>query len=360
MSRRRKPRCFVAMAFERSDTDELYSKIIGPLLKRNGVTPVIINRRQDNRDINVQIIEQLDRCDFCVADLTYARPSVYFEAGYAERQVEVIYTVRADHLKRSQPDEARVHFDLQMKPLVVWKNPTDVAFARKLESRLKSTVLKKIAARAAVDEAMRRQRAAFASVPVEQRLTLMRKKAISCMRTVGFRTWRLEWPSGRDRPVDRTFKDPSHLASQQTGFVGRQTTRKIMHIVSLRAVENATLRYLKDLGSSWGRIDYPRFWMWYHFEDELRRVKSIEEHHVVFALKNTPDSRVMSAMPYLKKDGRAYSFKTRYHLTRYPETRLTLERLVRFFFISSVLSKPDLAKRIAELALEVRPASMHA
>ena len=62
---------------------------------------MIINRREDNRDINHQIIEQLNACDFCITDLTYTRPSVYFEAGYAQRAVDVIYTVRSDHLLRT-------------------------------------------------------------------------------------------------------------------------------------------------------------------------------------------------------------------------------------------------------------------
>ncbi len=59
------------------------------MLRRNDVTPVIINRRQSNQDLNVQIINQIERCNFCIADLTYARQSVYFEAGYAQREVEV-------------------------------------------------------------------------------------------------------------------------------------------------------------------------------------------------------------------------------------------------------------------------------
>ncbi|MBA7694210.1 hypothetical protein ES703_102817 [subsurface metagenome] len=125
MTLARKPRCFVAMAFDHDDTDSLYEKSIKPVLKSLGVIPVIINRREDNRDINQQIIKQLNACDFCIADLTYTRPSVYFEAGYAQRAVEVVYTVRNDHLHKNQPDDRRVHFDLQMKPLIRWVGPDD-------------------------------------------------------------------------------------------------------------------------------------------------------------------------------------------------------------------------------------------
>lgn len=144
MSSTTKPRCFVAMAFDHEDTDQIYDNVIEKILTRNGVIPIIINRKQDNRDINIQIIDELDRCDFCITDLTYTRPSVYFEAGYAQRQVEVIYTVRSDHLKKNQPDDKRVHFDLQMKPIIRWKNPEDTTFPIRLEKRLKTTILKKL------------------------------------------------------------------------------------------------------------------------------------------------------------------------------------------------------------------------
>ena len=124
------------MAFDHADTDLLYEKQIEPVLRKNGVIPIIINRRQSNDDLNNQIIRQLKICDFCVADLTYTRPSVYFEAGFAERSVEVIYTARKDHLDRGAPEDRRVHFDLQMKPLITWSTATDRTFGIRLEKRL--------------------------------------------------------------------------------------------------------------------------------------------------------------------------------------------------------------------------------
>ena len=89
------------MAFDHDDTDALFERGILPVLRRNGVSPVIINRRESNDDLNNQIVQELDSSDFCIADLTYTRPSVYFEAGYAQRSIPVIYTVRADHLGRN-------------------------------------------------------------------------------------------------------------------------------------------------------------------------------------------------------------------------------------------------------------------
>lgn len=139
---KKSPVCFIAMGFGWDDTDAFYEKQILPTLKRNGIKSVIINRHQSNDDLNFQIFEQLDKADFCIADLTYTRPSVYFEAGYAQRVIPVIYTVRKDHLAKGQPDDLRVHFDLQMKPIVVWSNPTDVTFSSRLEKRIQATVLR--------------------------------------------------------------------------------------------------------------------------------------------------------------------------------------------------------------------------
>jgi hypothetical protein len=58
MAEKNKPICFIAMAFDREDTDALYESQILPVLKRNNVTPIIINRRQNNDDLNIQIVEQ--------------------------------------------------------------------------------------------------------------------------------------------------------------------------------------------------------------------------------------------------------------------------------------------------------------
>src|SRR5258708_13739041 len=110
MTVKRKPKCFVAIAFDRADTDGLYEGTIARVLHSEGATPVIINRRQSNDDLNNQIIRALESSDFCIADLTYARPSVYFEAGFAQRAGPVIYTVQANHLTRGQPDHLLFHF----------------------------------------------------------------------------------------------------------------------------------------------------------------------------------------------------------------------------------------------------------
>src|SRR5688572_11848299 len=100
-----RPRCFIAMAFGRPDTDAFYRHLLRPGLQSLNVEPIIVKNRPSNAGLDQQIRHALDSCHFCIADLTYARQSVYWEAGYAEKSMPVVYTVRADHLDRARSDE---------------------------------------------------------------------------------------------------------------------------------------------------------------------------------------------------------------------------------------------------------------
>lgn len=155
----RKLRCFIAMAFGNKDTDAVFKRIKGEL-------PHINIRRVDrinhNNDIDDQILTELKNADFVITDLTYARPSAYWEAGYAQgRPIPVIYTTRADHIDSKQhslvmrmieqwpaderrdvverlvTDAHRVHFDLKMRNIITWITPADQSFLRTLKTRIK-------------------------------------------------------------------------------------------------------------------------------------------------------------------------------------------------------------------------------
>jgi hypothetical protein len=125
------------MAFGKRECDDIYAAQIRPVLSDLGIEAVRVDRRQHGDDLNAYIIRMLRESDLALADLTYARPSVYYEAGFAERTVPVIYTVRRDHLDVAQPDDRlRVHFDLQMKKIIPWRDMRDRRFARDLRRRI--------------------------------------------------------------------------------------------------------------------------------------------------------------------------------------------------------------------------------
>ena len=115
-------RCFVAMAFDYDDTDRIYS-VFERLLRSMGITAVRVDRIEHNDDIDNRIIQEIEQANFVLAGcLTYARPSVYFEAGYAQRAVPVVYTCRRDHFRPRVDDpngNVRVDFDIsKMKNIV--------------------------------------------------------------------------------------------------------------------------------------------------------------------------------------------------------------------------------------------------
>jgi len=252
----RKPICFVAMAFDKNDTDAIYDNAIKTVLKKNGVTPIIINRREDNRDINQQIIDQLNRADFCIADLTYTRPSVYFEAGYAQRQVEVIYTVRSDHLRNNQPEDLRVHFDLQMKPLIKWSTFNDPTFAKRLERRLKQTVLREWKAKQRKIEIDKHAQDLFLAMSTNEKLRLLRSVAIDSLHKKGFHEWFVQTSHFIDvyrrgaeiflNDQEKLHKRPTQHAGQDATFIARHKTKNHLHAASVFVAESLPLTLLKD------------------------------------------------------------------------------------------------------------------
>jgi nucleoside 2-deoxyribosyltransferase len=109
--------------------DAIYDSVIVPTLKDLGVVVRRVDRHEHNDDIDDKILELIDICDFGIAELTYARPSVYYEAGRINGLGRpVIFMVRKDHLTpRSDDPEGnlRVHFDLQMKNIIDWTGPSN-------------------------------------------------------------------------------------------------------------------------------------------------------------------------------------------------------------------------------------------
>lgn len=112
----KKLKCFVACAFGKQDVDALYTQIIAPTLTSLNIEAQRVDKINHNSKIDDKILELIEKCDFAIADLTYARPSVYYEAGHVEGLGRtVIYLAREDHTRPQADDingNRRVHFDL--------------------------------------------------------------------------------------------------------------------------------------------------------------------------------------------------------------------------------------------------------
>jgi hypothetical protein len=181
-------RCFVASAFGRADVDRVYNQLVKPILSQLGIGSSRVDQIVHNDDIVDKILELLDQADFCIADLTHARPSVYFEAGYAQKTKPVIFIARKDHFTPRDTDPEgnfRVHFDVRNKNIIPW-GESDKKFARALRSRILYVTgpLRRELANRQEREAERR---AFLHLSQSARLQLVRNEAERILRSRGFR-----------------------------------------------------------------------------------------------------------------------------------------------------------------------------
>lgn len=126
---------FVAMWFDES-TDAAYSQGIEPAITDAGYRALRIDQDEHNDKIEDQIVAQIRRSRFVVADFTQgddgARGGVYYEAGFAHGlSLPVVLTCRADRFDR-------VHFDTNHYNHVVWTSPEDLR--EKLKFRILGSI----------------------------------------------------------------------------------------------------------------------------------------------------------------------------------------------------------------------------
>ena len=114
---------FVAMWFDES-MDKAYEEGIRPGIEDAGYRPLRIDRKPDVDKTDDEIIAEIRRSRFLVADFTHgdegARGSVYFEAGFAHGlSVPVIYTCHSDAVDK-------LHFDTRQYAHIVWDTPVEL------------------------------------------------------------------------------------------------------------------------------------------------------------------------------------------------------------------------------------------
>jgi len=76
--------CFVAMPFD-DEFDDVFHYGIQPVVCRHTLTCVRIDEDVFVGDVSDRIHEKIDAADVVIADMTGAKPNVYYEVGYARR-----------------------------------------------------------------------------------------------------------------------------------------------------------------------------------------------------------------------------------------------------------------------------------
>ncbi len=125
--------CFVAMWFSK-ELDRIYNEVISAGILEAGYKPHRVDQREHNEKIDDEIIAQIRRSRFLLADFTGNRGGVYYEAGFAKGlNLEVIWSCREDDVKN-------LHFDIRQYNCIVWSENNLEDFKYKIKNRIGATV----------------------------------------------------------------------------------------------------------------------------------------------------------------------------------------------------------------------------
>jgi nucleoside 2-deoxyribosyltransferase len=101
-----------------------------------GWNPVIVDEVEHNDGIMDKVLASINSSAFVVAELTYQKTGVYYEAGFAKgKGLPVIHIVNRE-------DFDNCHFDVRHLNLIVWESLEELR--GKLESRILATIGKPI------------------------------------------------------------------------------------------------------------------------------------------------------------------------------------------------------------------------
>ena len=127
-------RAFVAMWFDESMND-YYKNGIKKAIEDAGYVPVRIDLQDFNEKICDEIIAEIKRSKFLIADFSDLRSGVFFEAGFAKGLGrEVIFTVREADIEK-----LKLHFDTRQYKHIVYDSPEDLH--KKLYNRICATIV---------------------------------------------------------------------------------------------------------------------------------------------------------------------------------------------------------------------------
>lgn len=122
---------FVAMWFD-EEMIPAWNDGFEPAIRVSGFEPFRVDRHEHVNRIDDEIISQIRRSRFLVADFTKHRGGVYFEAGFAlGLDLPVIWTCRDDDLEA-------LHFDTRQYNFIAWREPEDLR--TRLQQRIEAIV----------------------------------------------------------------------------------------------------------------------------------------------------------------------------------------------------------------------------
>ena len=136
-SERDSAQCFVAMWFS-EEMNTPYEQGIKPAIEVAGYTSMRIDKKEHSNKIDDEIIAEIRRSRFLVADFTHgdngARGGVYYEAGFAHGlNLPVIFSCREDMVDN-------LHFDTRQYNHILWKDENLDEFRKDLTNRIEALI----------------------------------------------------------------------------------------------------------------------------------------------------------------------------------------------------------------------------
>jgi hypothetical protein len=130
---------FIAMAFTNLEGEKVPPALrdcIKSSIQSLGYSTMIVDEQEHNDGIMDKVISLIKQSRFVVADLTYQKSGVYYEAGYAKAlDLPVIHTVQEENF-------SNCHFDVKHLNLIVYDDLDELR--ARLTNRVMATVGKAI------------------------------------------------------------------------------------------------------------------------------------------------------------------------------------------------------------------------
>ncbi len=123
---------FVAMWFD-DELKDIYDKYIYKAIDEAKFKPVRIDGKEHINKICDEIIAEIRKSRFIVADFTGQRGGVYYEAGFAHGLgIPVIWTCRKDDIEK-------LHFDIRQYNCIIWE--TGQELYERLKARIEAVIV---------------------------------------------------------------------------------------------------------------------------------------------------------------------------------------------------------------------------
>jgi len=115
---------------------DLAYNAISSAISESGYVPIRIDKEHLDSDVTINdgIIASIKKSKFMIADFTYNRGGVYFEAGYGlGRGQKVIYTCKNDEIHKRE-----LHFDINHYQHIFWDDTEDLK--KKLKDKIEAFI----------------------------------------------------------------------------------------------------------------------------------------------------------------------------------------------------------------------------